>query len=739
MRAVALISIPATTLALSSVAYSQNAITGGQVQAHATFTNVGVTATITGDGNSNATAALQINVDGAGFRPAHRLSRSAADRFVGSAMYLPPGKSFEVRVTLTDPDGVTSGVLTGSGTTRVLAVPESTGATLHVSTSGDDGSGNGSASAPFRTIAHGLSEAKAGDTVLVHAGTYHEAIQMSQGGTATAPLTLRSAGDGQVVVDGADPGLKQASAWTDSGSGIWRAASPATRYLAVDGVRLWRFESLAELQAATASGFFYDGSQVHVRLPNGATPTGHEIQVSTLRTGFWLESAPYVVIRGLTIRCYGSEQYAEGIMVRDGSHGVWIVENKFENVMPGIWVKNDVDDLTVMDNEFSDVGLAGFAWDAVKGQGGMESGAIALDNQYDGQGIVFYRNTVHDSFDGLHICGDSEMTHPNNADVIDNYIGHVGDDGIETDGTCSNVRIIGNRFEDALCGVSAAPAVGGPTWVIRNLMVDLKNVAQSTWMTRALKFNVGDDRPSGEVFVYHNTATTYEADQPAFGVTDDSIWTAVHLRNNIWMGMRPAFYYVNAGDEPFFQDYDLLHASASSDLVYYQGQHYDSIAGYSAATSQCLHCVSGNPLFAGTGDYALGASSPAVDKGEVIPGINDGYAGAGPDMGAFELGGIGPSYPDGGTSGTGGSPGAGGASGSGAGAGGGGGHVDAGKAGTGGGSAAGGGPSNSAAPAAENDDGGCGCRTQPLEVGRGGLQLAGLLGLSMISRRRRRS
>ena len=37
-------------------------------------------------------------------------------------------------------------------------------------------------------------------------------------------------------------------------------------------------------------------------------------------------------------------------------------------------------------------------------------------------------------------------------------------------------------------------------------------------------------------------------------------------------------------------------------------------------------------------DLRLGAGSPAIDKGEVLPNINDGFHGAAPDIGAFELG-----------------------------------------------------------------------------------------------------
>jgi hypothetical protein len=622
---------------------AQNGVTGVGIEVHATFENAGVTVAVSGDANLDASAALEVDVGGAGFHPGHRLSRVSATSFVGSAFFLPPATGFDVRVTLTDPDGVTNGTLTAHGTTRDPAVPTGTGATYHVTRTGSD-AGDGSTAAPFLTIGRGLQEAQPGDTVLVHVGVYHEEIAVPRGGNPGAPITVRGAGDGPAVLDGADPVLKDPGAWTSEGGGLWRATVAETRYVAVDGVRLWRYTALADLQTlslGTAGGFFHDGTAVHVRLPGDAAPTGHEIQVSTFGHALWLEGTPNVVIDGLTIRCYGAAEYSEGIMVRDGSHGVWIVNSVFENVMPGIWVKGVVDDLAVRGNEFSDRGLTEFPWYAVKDQGGMESGALSVDNEYDGQGIVFGGNLVHDTFDGLHICGDQSTTHPNNADVIGNSLRHGGDDGMETDGVCSNVRILRNRFEDFLCGVSVAPAVGGPTYVVRNLLVRLNNVSPDTdWMTRALKFNVGDDRPSGEIFAYHNTATTEEAGQAAFAVTDDSLWTAVHLLNNIWVGTDYAFDYTNAGDEPFDEDYDLLFSTGSR-LVQFQGGRYDAVPAYFAATGRCEHCLAGDPLFAGAagGDYALTAGSPAVDSAVAVPGVNDEFAGAGPDRGALELGG----------------------------------------------------------------------------------------------------
>src|SRR5512142_1261951 len=73
------------------------------------------------------------------------------------------------------------------------------GATLHVAPGGTE-AGDGSEAAPFARVQQGLDRAGPGDTVLVHAGTYREAVVVTRSGTADAYLRLL--GDGAVLSGG---------------------------------------------------------------------------------------------------------------------------------------------------------------------------------------------------------------------------------------------------------------------------------------------------------------------------------------------------------------------------------------------------------------------------------------------------------------------------------------------------------------------------------------------------------
>jgi hypothetical protein len=70
----------------------------------------------------------------------------------------------------------------------------------HVSEKGRDGS-DGSADQPVRTIQFAVDRARPGDTIVVHAGVYSDAVRIVRGGTKERPIVLRAAEKWQAVLD----------------------------------------------------------------------------------------------------------------------------------------------------------------------------------------------------------------------------------------------------------------------------------------------------------------------------------------------------------------------------------------------------------------------------------------------------------------------------------------------------------------------------------------------------------
>jgi hypothetical protein len=87
-------------------------------------------------------------------------------------------------------------------------------------------------------------------------------------------------------------------------------------------------------------------------------------------------------------------------------------------------------------------------------------------------------------------------------------------------------------------------------------------------------------------------------------------------------------------------DYDDLWKSGSDYLCRWDGlgnSRLATLADYRAATDQEAHGLSQDPGLGApaTADFTPVPSSPLIDRGLHLPGINDGYHGLGPDIGAI--------------------------------------------------------------------------------------------------------
>lgn len=91
----------------------------------------------------------------------------------------------------------------------------------HVSKQGNE-QGKGTVDQPFLTISRAAALAMPGDTVIVHAGVYREWVNPANGGSKDHRIVYRSAGDGEVVITGAEP----VTNWTNDGDDVWFTEVP---------------------------------------------------------------------------------------------------------------------------------------------------------------------------------------------------------------------------------------------------------------------------------------------------------------------------------------------------------------------------------------------------------------------------------------------------------------------------------------------------------------------------------
>ena len=434
------------------------------------------------------------------------------------------------------------------------------------------------------------------------------------------------------ILDGADPTFS----WTATGGGVYQTTVNGTdpHLVLANGARLYPYQDLADLQNLIwgVPGFWADGNTVYVRLAGDADPNGLAMAVSRYNHAFYVEQ-DHVPIKDLTFRHYGQGSYAKAIYLNNASdcliQGCTFALNDL-----GIGLKRDSHRDVIQDSEFYDT-LFDWPWQAFYSGISLSSGGIRFYQPTTGRGTIIRRNTFHDYFDGFGACPGGTGGETNETDVYDNLVYRAGDDGMETDGQCSNVRIWGNTFRDVLMGISLAPVYDGPVYALRNLIYRT-GVGNNSYTGSPFKFNSGYDR-SGPMYLFHNTSDAVLPGNNGLYIKAPGSWDMIYARNNIWSGTDYALNNYNE-TQPLDWDYDNLWSSREGTLVRWNNTSYATLPSFSAATGQEIHRDSLSPGFkdVGNGDYTLAPLSGLIDRGQVIPGINDGYLGLGPDLGAFE-------------------------------------------------------------------------------------------------------
>jgi hypothetical protein len=254
-----------------------------------------------------------------------------------------------------------------------------------------------------------------------------------------------------------------------------------------------------------------------------------------------------------------------------------------------------------------------------------------------GQGHVVCYNTISGFGDALGLHHDTAI--PNRAiDFYGNDVLWTGDNAIELDFSERNVRAFRNRFSNGgNQTMSFQPIWGGPAYAIRNVIY---NSAVAPY-----KFN---NEPSG-IYVLHNTAVRPGWAWEQLGYTA----TNFIYENNITIGttdavnMTTAITLARIDYDGWLPDGQFMFGDLWTSFADLQAhspyeQHGRILNGMPFATSLTIpasYTTQVPPL-----DPTLRAGSNAVDTGVALPNINDGWTGAGPDLGAAELGTPAPTY-----------------------------------------------------------------------------------------------
>ena len=257
--------------------------------------------------------------------------------------------------------------------------------------------------------------------------------------------------------------------------------------------------------------------------------------------------------------------------------------------------------------------------------------------QVGGTGHVICHNRISHFADAV----DTYPAYPCAAvDIYRNEISECTDDGIEMDYSEHNTRCFENRLTNVYQGISVQPVHGGPVYVLRNAML---NVGLETFKMH--------NSPSGALLL-HNTSV--KAGMPLVLYTSEPVSNCVS-RNNLFIGTSGnyAFECMPPMRSCDF-DYDGF-GGQWRQFLKFNGARYGGLEEVKKRAPVYRHAlvVPSAGLFRSglkppadpkreynitVNDLRLGQGTVAIDAGEPLPGINDGYRGRAPDLGAYELG-----------------------------------------------------------------------------------------------------
>jgi hypothetical protein len=391
-------------------------------------------------------------------------------------------------------------------------------------------------------------------------------------------------------------------------------------------------------------------------------PAGQKSTVDVANTApvILTVDADYVIVRGLELLNAGQH----GILIRRGHHDVvvedchvagWgrvggsVTSGSEGNMDSAIRAEDGTRNLVIQRNLLENPRGSSNDW-----RYGHPAGPQAISLRRSGGGNVIRYNTIRSTDE--HAFNDAIGGGPNfsadgnlnrDSDVYGNYVRNVWDDAMEIEGANANVRIWGNFIEKTNVFLGTASTSRGPLYIFRNVFGESRRNPENPLGSNVIKVGDRGEFGGGRRYVFHNTVLQPRGGFNAFSGAADPV---AYSRNNVW-------------DVPGMLVGDRLPAAFSrSDF------DYDVFTGFSVGLPEMAHRVTTHPSYADHQGlefypatwtlvagghkvemaFATGTKvvtnpmvmrrNAMIDGGVRIPNFNDDYAGAAPDVGAFEAG-----------------------------------------------------------------------------------------------------
>ena len=265
-----------------------------------------------------------------------------------------------------------------------------------------------------------------------------------------------------------------------------------------------------------------------------------------------------------------------------------------------------------------------------------------------GPGHLIAHNRVSHFRDNISLMEDGSAVDQFSIDIYRNELSQAADDAIEADFCFHNCRIRENRVTNAFVAFSSQPGLGGPTYFIRNAAYNVAHVAFKLYRSS-----------DGDVLLHNSVVKAGDA----LGLYPGVPVRNTFARNNLFLGGPGSVingFANGSGRVIDFASLELAGASLNyngygSATSAFEGRlgpiSFNSLAQLRALTTESeASAVSLADFQATVGqpndplqiypqqDLRLQAAAAGVDGGQPMAGINDGFSGAAPDLGAYEFG-----------------------------------------------------------------------------------------------------
>jgi parallel beta-helix repeat protein len=540
----------------------------------------------------------------------------------------------------------------------------------------------GSRTKPLQTISAAVSKVHAGDKVTIHAGEYRETVIITASGTNEAPIVIEAAPGEAPVIKGSDV----ISGWTLDHSAVWKARLPklptrssdsndASFWIAneihrvfirdgilLEAIHLRRVSAKDRLQPGN---FFHDtaDSTLYVWLPDSDDPNKHKVEAA-VRAAWMKLTGDHIIVRGLQMRHASTLAIANWAACNISGKG-----SRLENCV-------------ITWGDFVGVGLSGnrdslvhcvLACHGNSGIGGTGEGHLI-------EGCRFIYNNI-DRYDPSWHCGGAKLIPKfNKGRIIGNEFAYNIGAGLWLDESCDDNRIERNFCHDNE-GSGIAVEVSTGNLVLNNISTANRNSLAADYLipdpeaekrgqhNLFLGRKLNDRTQSTLIYqgggglgifissapgsrVYNNTCYLNEGGGITVeGPLRDSAGRPMSTHdcsvlNNISVYNKgPQLILRKNGIDPDtagnLSDHNLLLAvGAIVAKNGWAGATAFSVAEWQRVSSQDTHSREGDPRFAMStmGDFRLLEGSPALEEGQVIPGVKDDFFGRARPAGHVSIG-----------------------------------------------------------------------------------------------------